>query len=311
MNMVDTNLSGINVDNYQSLATSTCVVELNISQPPITREDKEATQKIAELYKLNLHDVDGRQIKPAAVHKNLYEGWKEYKTLKSFIGFVRREHEKLTVTWSDRGLRIIPTLGYLDYIETMTGYQNQMDSMLDNDLRQTYPDAMREMERVFGDMHDPSLYYDWDTFRSKYRFSLKSWGTPDPNDLRCDLPKQALEQMKSDMHSVIQENALKSTNDLWKRMHDTLQRVSKALGYKEDGKLQTFKDTLVPAAQELVTQLRTLNITNDSKMVEAANKLEYAFKDKTNESLRAEGYERDETKSVVDQVLASIPSLDI
>jgi hypothetical protein len=46
-------------------------------------------------------------------------------------------------------------------------------------------------------------------------------------------------------------------------------------------------------------------------MVEAANKLEYAFKDKTNESLREEGYERDETKSVVDQVLASIPSLDI
>ena len=311
MNMVDTNISGINVDNYQSLATSTCLVELNISQPQITREDKEATQKIAELFKLTLRDVDGKPIKPAAVHKKLYEGWKEYAKLKSFIGFVRREHEKLTVTWSDRGLRIIPTLGYLDYIETMTGYQNQMDSMLDNDLRQTYPDAMRELANVFADMHDPSLYYDWDTFRSKYRFSLKSWGTPDPKDLRCDLPKQALEQMKADMHSVIQENALKSTNDLWKRMHDTLQRVSKALGYKEDGKLQTFKDTLVPAAQELVTQLRTLNITNDAKMVEAANKLEYAFKDKTNESLREEGYERDETKSVVDQVLASIPSLDI
>lgn len=311
MNMIDTTLDVIDVDNYQSLATSTCVVELNISQPPITREDKEATQKIAELFKLTLRDVDGKPIKPAAVHKKLYEGWKEYAKLKSFIGFVRREHEKLTVTWSDRGLRIIPTLGYLDYIETMTGYQNQMDSMLDNDMRQTYPDAMRELANVFADMHDPSLYYDWDTFRSKYRFSLKSWGTPDPNDLRCDLPKQALEQMKSDMHSVIQENALKSTNDLWKRMHDTLQRVSKALGYKEDGKLQTFKDTLVPAAQELVTQLRTLNITNDAKMVEAANKLEYAFKDKTNESLRAEGYERDETKSVVDDVLASIPNLDI
>ena len=122
MNMVDTTLDVIDVDNYQSLATSTCVVELNISQPPITREDKEATQKIAELFKLTLRDVDGKPIKPAAVHKKLYEGWKEYAKLKSFIGFVRREHEKLTVTWSDRGLRIIPTLGYLDYIETMTGY---------------------------------------------------------------------------------------------------------------------------------------------------------------------------------------------
>ncbi len=311
MNMIDTTLDVIDVDNYQSLATSTCLVELNISQPQITREDKEATQKIAELFKLTLRDVNGKPIKPAAVHKKLYEGWKEYAELKSFIGFSRREHERLTVPWSNSGLRMVTTLGYPDYVETMTGYQEQMESMLDNDMRQTYPDAMRELATVFGDMHDPSLYYDWDTFRSKYRFSLKSWGTPDPNDLRCDLPKQALEQMKSDMHSVIQENALKSTNDLWKRMHDTLQRVSKALGYKEDGKLQTFKDTLVPAAQELVTQLRTLNITNDSKMVEAANKLEYAFKDKTNESLRAEGYERDETKSVVDQVLASIPSLDI
>ncbi len=311
MNMVDTNLSGINVDDYQSLATSTCVVELNISQPPITREDREATQKIAELFKLTLHDVSGRPIKPAAVHKNLYEGWEEYKKLKSFIGFVRREHERLTVTWSDSGLRIVPTLGYLDYIETMTGYQDQMNDILDNDLKQTYPDAMREMERIFADMHDPSLYYDWDTFRSKYRFSLKTWGTPDPADIRCDLPKQALEQMKSDMHSAVQENALKSNSDMWKRTHKCLERVSRALGYKEDGKLQTFKDTLVPAAQELVTQLRTLNITNDAKMVNAANKLEHIFKDKTNEGLRAEGYERDETKSVVDDVLASIPNLDI
>jgi len=40
MNMVDTTLDVIDVDNYQSLATSTCLVELNISQPQITREDK-------------------------------------------------------------------------------------------------------------------------------------------------------------------------------------------------------------------------------------------------------------------------------
>ena len=311
MNMVDTNLSGINVDNYQSLATSTCLVELNISQPQITREDKEATQKIAELFKLTLRDVNGKPIKPAAVHKKLYEGWKEYAKLKSFIGFSRREHERLTVPWSNSGLRMVTTLGYPDYVETMTGYQEQMESMLDNDMRQTYPDAMRELANVFGDMHDPSLYYDWDTFRSKYRFSIRTWGTPDVSDVRVSLPQQALEDMKADMQSAIQESALKANQDMWKRTHKVLDRLSKGLGYKEDGKLQTFKDTFVPAAQELITQLRALNITNDAKMVEAANKLEYAFKDRTNESLREEGYERDETKSVVDQVLASIPNLDI
>lgn len=311
MNMIDTTLDVIDVDNYQSLATSTCLVEVSIGQPPITREDKDATQKIAELYKLNLHDVDGRQIKPAAVHKNLYEGWKEYKKLKSFIGFVRREHERMTLSWSDSGLRIVTTLGYPNYIKTMTGYQNDMWDQLDNDLRQTYPDAMQEMERIFGDMHDPSLYYDWDTFRSKYRFNLKTWGTPDPTDVRCDLPKQALEQMKADIHIAVQENALKSNKDLWRRLHKCLERLSKGLGYKDNGKLETFKDTFVPAAQEMITSLRSLNITNDSKMVDAANKLEYAFQGKTNESLREEGFERDETKSVVDDVLASIPNLDI
>ena len=311
MNMVDTNLSGINVDNYQSLATSTCLVELNISQPQITREDKEATQKIAELFKLTLRDVNGKPIKPAAVHKKLYEGWKEYAKLKSFIGFSRREHERLTVPWSNSGLRMVTTLGYPDYVETMTGYQEQMENMLDTDMRQTYPDAMRELANVFGDMHDPSLYYDWDTFRSKYRFNLKTWGTPDPTDIRCDLPKQALEQMKADMHSVIQENALKTNQELWRRTHKILERLSKGLGYKDNGKLETFKDTFVPAAQEMITSLRSLNITNDAKMVDAANKLEYAFQGKTNESLREEGFERDETKSVVDDVLASIPNLDI
>ena len=297
MNMVDTNLDVINVDNYQSLATSTCLVEVNISQARITKEDREAADKITELNKVTVYDKYGKPTKPVTVYKKLYEGW--------------AEDERMTLAWSDSGLRIITTLGYPNYIETMTGYQDQMNSILDDEMKPTYADALLQIETGLGDMYDPSLYHDWDTFRSQFRFRLKTWGTPDPTDMRCDLPRQALEQMKADIHSAVQENALKSNNDMWKRMHDTLQRVSKALGYKEDGKLQTFKDTLVPAAQELVTQLRTLNITNDAKMVEAANKLEYAFKDKSNESLRAEGYERDETKSVVDQVLASIPSLDI
>ena len=311
MNMIDTNLDVINVDNYQSLATSTCLVEVNISQARITKEDREAADKITELNKVTVYDRHGKPIKPVTVYKKLYEGWAEYEKLSKFIRFVRREHERMTLAWSDSGLRIVTTLGYPNYIETMTGYQEQMNSILDDEMEPTYADALLQIETGLGDMYDPSLYHDWDTFRSQFRFRLKTWGTPDPTDIRCDLPRQALEQMKADMHSAVQENALKSNNDMWKRMHDTLQRVSKALGYKEDGKLQTFKDTLVPAAQELVTQLRTLNITNDAKMVEAANKLEYAFKDKTNESLREEGYERDETKSVVDQVLASIPNLDI
>lgn len=311
MNMVDTNLDVINVDNYQSLATSTCLVEVNISQARITKEDREAADKITELNKVTVYDRHGKPIKPVTVYKKLYEGWAEYEKLSKFIRFVRREHERMTLAWSDSGLRIITTLGYPNYIEIMTGHQERMNSILDDEMKPTYADALLQIETGLGDMYDPSLYHDWDTFRSQFRFRLKTWGTPDPADMRCDLPRQALEQMKADIHSAVQENALKSNNDMWKRMHDTLQRVSKALGYKEDGKLQTFKDTLVPAAQELVTQLRTLNITNDAKMVEAANKLEYAFKDKTNESLRAEGYERDETKSVVDQVLASIPNLDI
>ena len=74
-------------------------------------------------------------------------------------------------------------------------------------------------------------------FGLKYRFNLKTWGTPDPTDVRCDLPKQALEQMKSDMHSAIQENALKSNKDLWRRLHKCLERLSKVWSYKDNGKL--------------------------------------------------------------------------
>ena len=311
MNMVDTNLDVINVDNYQSLATSTCLVEVNISQARITKEDREAADKITELNKVTVYDRHGKPIKPVTVYKKLYEGWAEYEKLSKFIRFVRREHERMTLAWSDSGLRIVTTLGYPNYIETMTGYQEQMNSILDDEMEPTYADALLQIETGLGDMYDPSLYHDWDTFRSQFRFRLKTWGTPDPTDIRCDLPKQALEQMKSDMHSVIQENALKSNKDLWRRLHKCLERLSKGLGYKDNGKLETFKDTFVPAAQEMITSLRSLNITNDSKMVDAANKLEYAFQGKTNESLREEGFERDETKSVVDDVLASIPNLDI
>jgi len=72
-----------------------------------------------------------------------------------------------------------------------------------------------------------------------------------------------------------------------------------------------FRNSLVENAVEIVDIMESMNVTADANMQLQQRRLKQALVGVTPEALREDEYLRRETKQAVDDVLASLPSLDI
>jgi hypothetical protein len=90
-----------------------------------------------------------------------------------------------------------------------------------------------------------------------------------------------------------------------------LNTLVRQLDYDADGKRNRVYDTVFDRAHELVEMLSTCNVTGDSQMEAMRQRLESTLRGVTPEGLRDDEFLRAETKSKVDDILKSLPTLDI
>jgi hypothetical protein len=81
--------------------------------------------------------------------------------------------------------------------------------------------------------------------------------------------------------------------------------MSERLGTDAEGKKKVFRDTLVDNAVDLCDTLKTLNVTNDSKLEDKRRLLEKALTGVDPNLLRESDGARIEVKKQVDSVLSS------
>ena len=74
--------------------------------------------------------------------------------------------------------------------------------------------------------------------------------------------------------------------------------------------IKTFRDSLVENVVAMIDRLETYNLTNDPTIRETRFKLQQVMDGITPDALREDAYLRRETKRKVDEVIASLPSLD-
>ena len=146
--------------------------------------------------------------------------------------------------------------------------------------------------------------------RSKFGVSVNYTPLPDAGDFRVDIGNEASTQLKAEYDKFYSDQLSKAMGDVWKRMHTALANMSDKLT-DSNGKKQVFRDTLVSNALSMVDLLTTCNVTGDSQMEAMRQRLESTLRGVTPEGLRDDEFLRAETKSKVDDILKSLPSLDI
>ena len=278
-----------------SISSSAVLVELNISVWPASKLDREITDKV---------NTDASAVRGASqTKKNLFAGTSLRKDISDFAARVRLYHNKHTLPWADKGERMLPTALFMDYKQTMNGFEQTFNMMCSNFFIE-YPRLVAEAPTNLGTMYKAEDYPDLTDVRLKFGFRRTVKPVPEAGDFRLDIPAHDLDEMREEFLKQQDNKLAEAMREPWDRLHEMLESISKKLTDVEgDDSKKRYHDTLISNPIELCGLLTKLNVTNDPKLEEARRQLEMAMVTADIEDIKEHADSRNELKSKVDDIL--------
>lgn len=277
-----------------SISASAVLVELNISVWPASKLDKEITDKV---------NTDASAVRGASqTKKNLFAGTSLRKDISDFAARVRLYHNKHTLPWADKGERMLPTALFMDYKQTMNGFEQTFNMMCNNFFIE-YPRLVAEAPTNLGTMYKAEDYPELTDVRLKFGFRRTVKPVPEAGDFRLDIPANDLDEMRSEFLKQQDNKLAEAMREPWDRLHEMLVGISEKLTDKDGEAKKRYHDTLITNPIELCGLLTKLNVTNDPKLEEARRQLEMAMIGADIEDIKEDPHARSDLKSRVDDIL--------
>ena len=277
-----------------SISSSALLVELNISVWPASKLDREITDKV---------NTDASAVKGASqTKKNLFAGTSLRKDISDFAARVRLYHNKHTLPWADKGERMLPTALFMDYKQTINGFEQTFNMMCQNFFIE-YPRLVVEAPTNLGSMYKAEDYPELEDVKLKFGFRRAVKPVPEAGDFRLDIPAYDLEEMRAEFLKQQDNKLAEAMREPWDRLHEMLVGISDKLTDVEGDSKKRYHDTLISNPIELCSLLTKLNVTNDPKLEEARRQLELTMLGADIEDLKGHAPARSELKSKVDEIL--------
>lgn len=276
-----------------SISASAVLVELNISVWPASKIDREVTNQVnasASAHK------DASQTK-----KNLFAGTSLRADIEKFAARVRLYNNQHTLPWADKGERMLPTKLFMEYKQTMNGYERTFEMLCDNFFDQ-YETLVQEAKVNLGALYKAEDYPDLTEVKKKFSFRRSVKPLPEAGDFRLDVPASDLEEMKQAYEAQYAEKLADAMRTPWERLHEVLLGMSKKLEDSGDAK-KRYHDSLLTNPLELCELLTKLNVTNDPKLEDARRQVELALLGTDIEGVKDDPTVRENLKSKVDAIL--------
>jgi len=277
-----------------SISSSALLVELNISVWPASKLDREVTDKV---------NSDAGAVRGASqTKKNLFAGTSLRKDISDFAARVRLYHNRHTLPWADKGERMLPTALFMDYKQTMNGFEQTFNMMCQNFFIE-YPRLVVEAPIALKGLYKAEDYPDLTDVMLKFGFRRTVKPVPEAGDFRLDIPAYDLEEMRSEFIAQQDNKLAEAMREPWERLHKMLVGISEKLTDVDEDSKKRYHDTLISNPIELCELLTKLNVTNDPKLEEARRQLEVAMVSADIEDIKEHADSRNELKSKVDAIL--------
>ena len=292
------------MNNIPSISSSAMLVELSISVWTGVKQDRSASRKVAA----DGHAKDGA----VRVNKTLLGDCKELDAVKKFAANIRTGfHYEATLPWSNSGLRLLPTLQYFKYHETVTALESEFNSLVEKFLT-AYDWEVTQAQLSLGDYFNADDYPTVEKLRSRFAFRLSYIPLPESGDFRLDINNEAAVAISNHYEKYYAEQTQRSMQDIWERLAKSLKHMVKMIDYERKEKGDSngrFKNTLVPNVLEVVDLMGTCNVTNDPAMEKVRQELADALRGVTSEGLKEDDHLRRQTKERVQSVIDNLPGL--
>jgi hypothetical protein len=198
---------------------------------------------------------------------------------------------------------MLPTKLFMEYKQTMNGFEHTFNMMCNNFFIE-YPRLVAEAPANLGALYKVEDYPDLEDVKLKFGFRRAVNPMPESGDFRLDIPANDLEEMRAEFESKATERLAEAMREPWKRLHKVLTDMSEKLTDVDgDDTKKRYHDSLISNPLELCSLLTKLNVTNDPQLEEARRQLELTMLGADMESIKEHADSRVELKSKVDAIL--------
>ena len=277
-----------------SISASAVLVELNISVWPASKIDREMTDQV------NTNALASRDA--SQTKKNLFAGTSLRKDIEKFAARVRLYHNQHTLPWADKGERMLPTKLFMEYKQTMNGF-DQTFRMMCNNFFLEYPRLVAEAPTNLGAMYKAEDYPELDEVKGKFGFRQSINPLPDSGDFRLDIPAEDLEDVRAEFKDKFDERLKEAMRAPWEKLHKVLLGMSEKLKDGDGDDKKRYHDSLLTNPLELCELLTKLNVTNDLVLEEARRQVELTMLGANIDNIKEDAGSRTELKSKVDSIL--------
>jgi hypothetical protein len=278
------------------IATSAMQVELNISCWTARKLDRKVSEEV--------DTAKHTKVKAGNYHKHLLAGNPHLDAVVKYAAKIRLWNTQQTIPWSDSGTRIVTMENLFSggYKRQLDDHKIEFDRLAANFIS-IYPTLISAAAFQLGDLFDRDEYPEAESIEKKFKFNYSLIPIPTSGDFRIDIAEQAKAELVADYERQFTERLNNAMRDVWDRLYDCLSHMSERLASDDEGKRKVFHGTLLTNAQDLITLLSRLNVTNDPKLEQARRDLQAALVNTDISSLKDSDYVRENVKSKVDDIL--------
>jgi hypothetical protein len=282
-----------------SISNSAVLTELNISVWTANKLDKRATEDV-----LNTNNAT---IGSAQVRKNLMAGTDKRKKIADYAARIRLYHNQVTLSWSDKGARLLPTSMFMEYKQTMNVMRDNFYKMM-GDFLDNYDALVANAQLHMGSLFDGDDYPTRDEVAGKFGFNLVFSPLPESGDFRLDIPAEDIRELSSSYEAQFNDRLTDAMREPWERLHKVLEHMSEKLTdiqvpEGEEVPKKRWHDTFVSNAQELCSMLTHLNVTKDPQLEAARRALEITMLGADIDDIKERPEVRSSMKAKVDEIL--------
>jgi len=182
----------------------------------------------------------------------------------------RKIHRLLTLPWEDDGTRILPTRGYINYMDKMRGAKHKVEDAVKLFVK-GLPEYITEAQVRLGDMFHVEDYPDEATLKDKFHFDVEVNSIPNAADFRAKLSDDQVKSIVKDIEKRCNKRLENAMNDVFERASELVEKMKERLrGFQPPTEGQKAKgiirDSVVYDIFEFANMMETLNVTDDERI---------------------------------------------
>ena len=287
-----------------SLSSKAMLCTVSISAWSGYKFDREASEEIATIHGA---DKDSGRFNKRLVPR------KELEEITNIIGRARRDHEFVTLPWSDNCYRVLPAAAYMDHTNTMRLHAAEFNAAVSR-LAARFEGVVTNQNRLgtlfkvedYPGMRDEGGRLRFtvpEELRSRFSFETKVLPLPDADDFRVSIGDQDRERIKRQIAESIQASLRVGTRELWQRLYKVVSHMSQRMteyNAAQDGNKPRLYDSMITNIVEIVDVLPKLNIAGDTELDRMASEIRKSLVLDPQEFRKSETMRSDAAKAAAD-----------